>query len=713
MSLARKLALLVAVPLIAVLGYAVLALITSIGQAVDSDRLAEEVSLARTAGELTHDLHRERLASLAMLQNVPDAVQRKEFDRLAERTDEHAAEFREQRAALSTVPDHFTDVLRRLDAALDDLPDLRAQVRDGKNANLSAITFRYRITAADLATLRERVSTGAPAELTADLRAAAQFSRITEHIGLKQIAVLRAAADPYLTPAMEDEVRAARSGVVDAAYAFGQGAPDTWRGWYDRARVGDEARAVQVMDDNVARTAPNQKVVLDTSAWITAVNAQLDQLSAVERRVDDAVVASVMDYRDTQQLRTLIEASVVVLTLAAALLIAIWLGAPMIRGLRQLRTAAHTAAYESLPAAVFALRKRNSLGKATPKEYADAAGVAVQVRGKDEIAQVGAAINELNHSAIHLAAQQTSLRDQVDSMFVALARRAERLTSALIAQVDLAENREQDPDRLAELFKLDHLATRMRRTNNSLLVLGGEGSARVRKDAMSCHDLLNAAAAQVERYPQVDIHSEVEQLDLDRVVAAEMTDHLAHLFAELIDNATSFSAPNSRVAVVVRPAGDGATVTVTDDGIGFSPEALAATKARLADPDSDPGAVRAMGLAVVGRIASWYGIDIDISSTPKKGTVVTVSLPPRVFTRRTDFDWFHGQARAATPSTIVTTPPPSVASAGTDKRDPAKISGVMTAFARGIGAHRSTNAPVSDGRSAAPDRSAPDLVERS
>jgi anti-sigma regulatory factor (Ser/Thr protein kinase) len=222
---------------------------------------------------------------------------------------------------------------------------------------------------------------------------------------------------------------------------------------------------------------------------------------------------------------------------------------------------------------------------------------------------------------------------------------------------------------------------------------------------MSCHDLLNAAVAQIERYTRVDIHSELDQLDLDRVIASEMTDHLAHLFAELIDNATAFSPPASRVTVVASPAGDGATVTVTDQGIGLSDEELAAARARLDDPDQDPGAVHAMGLTVVGRIASWYGVDIQIRSAPKQGTVVEVGLPPRVFTRRKDFDWFHGQPKAAAPSTIASTPARSAApSAGTDQRDAAKISGVMTAFARGIGAHR--------GASGKPDWPSPNLVEK-
>lgn len=706
MSLVRKLALLVAVPLVAVVGYATFALVTSIGQATRSDRLVDEVTLTRIAGDLTRDLHRERLASFALLQErVPTDSRRAAFDRATAQADSHLADYRAARDRLSSVSADLGAVLERIDTALDDLPRLREQARSGEQASRSAVTFRYRITAADLASLRDLVATGAPVEVATQLRAAAQLSRVAEFIGLQEIAVLRAAADPYLTPAMNDEVRAGRSGVLEAAQAFGQAAPAEWRSWYDRARIGEQARAVQVLDDSVARSQPGEKVELDTAAWTTAMDAHLDRIGDVVRQVDDAVVATVVDYRDSQQSRTFIEATAVAVTLIAASVIAIWLGAPMINGLRRLRASAHTVAYEQLPAAVFALRRRNALGGVAPKEFADRASLAVHIRGTDEIAQLGAAFNELNYSAIHLAAQQAELRDQMESIFVALARRAERLTSALIAQVDLTESQVQDPEQLAELFKLDHLATRMRRTNNSLLVLGGEGTARVRENAMSCHDLLSAATAQVERYTRVDFHSEVDALDLDRVIAAEMTDHLAHLLAELIDNATTFSPPSSRVTVTATPAGDGAVVTVSDRGIGLSAEALAAARARLSDPELDPGGIRAMGLTVVARIASWYGIRIGIESVPKQGTDVTVTLPPRVFTGRADFNWFHGQAKAAASSTIATTRTSSEQpSAGTDKRDSAKISGVMTAFARGLGAHRSQQSR---------DQPGPDLVEKS
>lgn len=704
MTLARKLGLLVTIPLIAVVAFAALALYTTAGQAIGSDDLTKQVELAGTAGKITRNLHKERVAALALLAPDPTTKQQDDFRQLTAATDTDIAEYHRGRVELSTPPGHLVDVVARIDDQLDDLPSLREQVLTGKNANLSAITFRYRILAADLGTYREGVATGAPIEVADQIRTAALLTRITEVIGLQQVAVLRAYADG-LTPALDEEVRADRSASVEAARAFSSVAPTQWQSWYDVARVGPAALAAQVMDDDVARTAPGDRLTIDPTAWREAMDSRIASLGQVEQQVDGAVLASVVDYRNSQWWLTVIEAAAVLVTLAAATILAVRLGTPMIRGLRRLRTAAHSVAYERLPAAVSELNNRKALGSATPREFAQRAGSAVEIRGSDEIAQVGAAFNELNQSALHLAAQQAELRDQVDSIFVALARRAELLTSALVTQVDLVEQGEQDPDRLAQLFTLDNLVTRMRRTNNSLLVLGGEASARIRGDAMSCHDLLNAAASQIERYAQVDIRSEVDELDVDLVVATEVADHLAHLIAELIDNATTFSAPGSRVLVHARPVEDRVVVTVTDHGIGFQPDTLAAANARLATPTLDVSVVRAMGLTVVGHIASWYGIRVSLRSLDgatevDRGTVATIVLPPNVFREGMNFDWFRQRQRAAQAARAA----PRETTDNADRRDSATVSGVMTAFARGIGAHRTNGA--------GPDTGEVNLVEQ-
>jgi anti-sigma regulatory factor (Ser/Thr protein kinase) len=233
---------------------------------------------------------------------------------------------------------------------------------------------------------------------------------------------------------------------------------------------------------------------------------------------------------------------------------------------------------------------------------------------------------------------------------------------------------------------------------------------------MSCHDLLKAASSQVERYAQVDIHSEADDAESRLLVRSEAAHHVAHLLAELIDNATTFSPPGARVLVHATARSGQVVVTITDKGIGFDPTALQAANARLAVPTLDVTTVRAMGLTVVGHIASWYGIQVHLASVPagtagERGTVATVRLPATVF--RTDqntdsntdqnadstFDWFD---RGPGAGTAVPAPEPEPEPRA-DQRDAAEIAGVMTAFARGIGAYRN-NDP-------GPENGAANLVE--
>ncbi|MFD0633570.1 hypothetical protein ACFQ9X_20395 [Catenulispora yoronensis] len=238
-------------------------------------------------------------------------------------------------------------------------------------------------------------------------------------------------------------------------------------------------------------------------------------------------------------------------------MISLRLGRPMVRGLRQLRDAAHAVAFERLPAAVEELRATESLTGRSPEEFADQAGDALALahrrplrRGsakvrpedpKDELAAVAKAFNSVHREAIRTAAEQVLLRAGVGATFVALARRGERLTGALTSELDRAERTEQDPDRLARLFVLDHLAARMTRNNESLLVLGGEGTARVRDRGVQLLDVLRAALGRIERYTRVDL----EDVDTTIVIAPQAVDHLVHLCAELLDNATTFSAPGA------------------------------------------------------------------------------------------------------------------------------------------------------------------------
>jgi anti-sigma regulatory factor (Ser/Thr protein kinase) len=213
-------------------------------------------------------------------------------------------------------------------------------------------------------------------------------------------------------------------------------------------------------------------------------------------------------------------------------------------------------------------------------------------------------------------------------MFVNLARRSQILVDRLIGHLDRLERGEEDPDRLAELFQLDHLATRMRRNDENLLVLAGADSTRVQREPAALIDVLRAAQSEVEHYTRI----EFGMIDRDIEVSAHAVNDMVHLVAELFDNATAFSPPNSHVVVEARRLGDGAVLSVEDRGIGISREQLRDLNERLANPPMvDVAVSRMMGLVVVARLANRHGVKVELRpADTERGTVADVGLPASV-----------------------------------------------------------------------------------
>src|ERR671939_1092392 len=228
--------------------------------------------------------------------------------------------------------------------------------------------------------------------------------------------------------------------------------------------------------------------------------------------------------------------------------------------------------------AVARLRDPNLASKMSPDQLASQLAEPLPVRSSDEFGQVAEAFNAVHLEAVRTAAEQSALRASVAQMFVNLARRSQSLVDRLIGHLDRLERGEEDPDRLAELFQLDHLATRMRRNDENLLVLAGADSTRVQREPAALIDVLRAAQSEVEHYTRI----EFGMIDRDIEVAAHAVNDMVHLVAELFDNATAFSPPNSTVLVEARHVGDGAILSVEDRGIGISREQLRDLNERLA-----------------------------------------------------------------------------------------------------------------------------------
>jgi signal transduction histidine kinase len=248
----------------------------------------------------------------------------------------------------------------------------------------------------------------------------------------------------------------------------------------------------------------------------------------------------------------------------------------------------------------------------------------LSVTSRDEIADVTEALNTAQESALGLAVEQAILRHNIADSFVNLGRRNQNLLGRQLDFITELETNESDPDTLASLFQLDHLATRMRRNAESLLVLAGIEPSRRWSAPVRVSDVIRAALGEVENYERVQI----EPIEPAPIVGSAAAD-VAHLLAELIENALSFSPPD--VSVVIRGRWrepDGYRLTIIDQGIGMSAEAVAQANVRLAGSESFTVAPsKYLGHYVAGNLAARHGIQVQLVSQSGRGTVAGVDLP--------------------------------------------------------------------------------------
>ncbi|WUH92853.1 ATP-binding protein [Streptomyces sp. NBC_00433] len=285
--------------------------------------------------------------------------------------------------------------------------------------------------------------------------------------------------------------------------------------------------------------------------------------------------------------------------------------------LRQLQDAAEDLARRRLPEIVALLSQPDHPGM-------DLAAESLGTFSEPEVDQVARAFDEVYREAVRLAAEQALLRGSVNAMVASLARRSQGLIQRQLSLISELESREADPDQLSSLFRLDHLVTRMRRNGENLLVLAGEEPGRRWTRPVPLVDVLRAAASEVEQYERIEVTS---------VPSAEVTGRIVndfvHLLAELLENATSFSSPQTKVRVTGHALPDGRVlIEIHDTGIGLSPEDLADVNERLANPPTvDVAVSRRMGLFVVGRLSLRHGIRIQLRPSDSGGTTALVMLP--------------------------------------------------------------------------------------
>lgn len=360
--------------------------------------------------------------------------------------------------------------------------------------------------------------------------------------------------------------------------------------------------------------------VISESDWMQLLAEREETLGVFEERVTETV----RDAAESAAVRATTEAWVVVAAAVAALLVAgimtALISRSIVRRVRSVTERAQHVAQEQLPALVEALRdpSEDSILPTIPP---------IRDRGADEVGDLARSFSAMQSTLEHVAAQQVeTLRKGVAEMFVTLARRNRSLIDRQLALIDELETDEEDPESLADLYRLDHMATRMRRNAESLLVLAGSEPPRSWRTPMGIDDVVRAAIGEIEDYRRVDVLT-LETVRLKGSVVAD----LSHVLSELLENAAAFSPPQTRVRVSGHFHEEGYLLTVSDRGVGIPQTRLSELNRLLEKPPVIGLALEpTLGLYVVAMLAKRHGIGVRlVAGAP--GISAKLLVPPALY----------------------------------------------------------------------------------
>ncbi|MEU6813768.1 nitrate- and nitrite sensing domain-containing protein [Streptomyces sp. NPDC046860] len=355
--------------------------------------------------------------------------------------------------------------------------------------------------------------------------------------------------------------------------------------------------------------------------WWAVTTLKFKAYRSIESDMIGTAVSDASDIADDARNSAIITGVAVVLVLLLAFILAGTVARQMSRSMRQLRNAAFGIAEQRLPMLV------DQLSRTDPGRV-DTRVAPIPIHTKDEIGEVARAFDQVHREAVRLASEQALLRGNINAIFTNLSRRNQSLIEGQLTLITDLENNEADPDQLENLFKLDHLATRMRRNGENLLVLAGEEPGRRWDQPVPLVDVLRAASSEVEQYERIELSGVPEAEIHGRAV----TD-LVHLLAELLENATTFSSPQTKVRVTATRLPDGRVmIEIHDKGIGLTAEDFADINHKLANPPTVDAAIsQRMGLFVVGRLSDRHGVRVQLRpSGEQAGTTSLVMLPDAI-----------------------------------------------------------------------------------
>ncbi|MDQ1048563.1 nitrate- and nitrite sensing domain-containing protein [Streptomyces sp. V4I2] len=567
--------------------------------------------------DLVREVQRERGLSSGLLggaEEYRDDV-RTQRDRTDAARDELRTALDDRRGDL---PGATVSALVAAEVPLAALTSVRADVDDGTAGRTSTLTAYTKAVTA----LVDAESAGAPdgdSRVAQGVRALQSLARATEAVALERgslngvFAAGRFRSGEYLD---FTELRATR---VAALGQFRQLAGEGQESALDDAFATAAARRVTGYEGQAERGADGSALSVAPARWWADMTTLVDDLHGVQKQVGDDVRAHGEETGDaaTRQLVGFLALGALILAVATAL--ALFSARSITRPLGALADEADVVAGAGLPAAVRRIQEADPDAPLPPEfEKPELPGAA------REITRLAAALRNVERTAVDLAAEQAVLRRNSTESLTSLGRRNQALLNRQLGLITTLESQELDPEALAELFELDHLATRMRRNAESLLVLAGaEAPARVWRGTVAVHEVVQSAVAEVEQYQRVAV-TDVQPCQVRGHCVAE----LSHLLAELVENALMFSPPKKPVEVYGWQDGAEYCLAVVDRGIGMTAARMAEANALLSGRGSFLKApTRFLGHHVVGALAARLGAHVELRPTQGSGVTAYVALP--------------------------------------------------------------------------------------
>ncbi|MFD4278549.1 nitrate- and nitrite sensing domain-containing protein [Streptomyces cyaneofuscatus] len=627
-SIRRKIVALLLVPLVSLTGLWVLATYVTGRQA--SELMSVSTTVDKVAGpleEAVRVVQAERRQTLVFLADprASDALplllsQRADTDRIVAEVRDSAQQ-NDVREALDA------EARTRLDAilsAVDGLDSLRESVEKRTIGRAKALDF-YNGLVDPAYRFLNGLHTTDNGSLDKQMRALVGISRAREMLSREDALVASSLIAGRFTTAELRQI----SGLVaqrELLYEVSlENLPAAERRRVQQFWSSPDAEPLRTAEDTLIAAGPTKRPgAVDTERWQAAAVPVLDRLAGDSTEMGNRF----QDRAEPAGYRVLAQAGIAgvlgFLALIISIFVSVRIGRELVRDLSRLRKDAHEVSGVRLPSVMRRLASGEQVDVETEAPHL--------TYERDEIGQVGQALNTLQRAAVEAAVKQADMRRGVSEVFVNLARRNQVLLHRQLTLLDTMERRTENSDELADLFRLDHLTTRMRRHAEGLVILSGAAPSRQWRKPIQLMDVVRAAVAEVEDYERIEVRR-LPRIGVGGPAVADLT----HLIAELLENATVFSPPHTAVQVHGERVSNGFTLEIHDRGLGMPPEVLLDANLRLAEtPDFELSDTDRLGLFVVSRLAQRQNVRVSLQKSPYGGTTAVVFIPAALLTEAPD-----------------------------------------------------------------------------